>query len=553
MTDNISDAPSDAPVARESTNAAVPSAKPWYTRIGPGLITACVVIGPGSIMTSSKIGASEGYSMLWIVAVSVAFMMVYMTLGAKLGAVAAEAPCDLIRRKAGKWLAIAVGIGVFFISAAFQSGNNIGVAAAFEAFIDSKEIVTAVIVGFNLLAISFLFVFKDIYRSLEKLMMCFVALMLVSFAVNLLMLQPSVVALAKGFVPSLGYEGKNDGWIVHNGTEHFGPFTLDQLKELGSRGEINEKTSLIAVGDRSQLLAAQVPGLFGEPLGSADSDFFSKEMLPLLGLIGTTFVITAAFYQAYLVRQKGWKVEDLKSGLVDARVGSVIMFLITMMLMSTAAAAFFRTNYPEPAAAAELGSSISLEGRVALTNPVSVASALEGTFGNAAKIIFCMGLFSAAYSSFLVNSMIGGFMAADGLGWGSRPTDRGPKIMTTAALLTGMSVGVAVLVYNFDRTPTIIAAQAATVVASPLVAGVLLWLTSSRDVMGDKVNGPGTIAFAGLGLLMLVAMAGKTAFVDLPQKIKAYRNPQPAVSSAARSSQSLAGNDVVETRMVTNL
>ena len=41
----------------------------WYRRIGPGLITACVVIGPGSILTSSKIGANEQYAMLWVVAV----------------------------------------------------------------------------------------------------------------------------------------------------------------------------------------------------------------------------------------------------------------------------------------------------------------------------------------------------------------------------------------------------------------------------------------------------------------------------------------------------
>ena len=102
---------------------------PGIRGIGPGLITACVVIGPGSILTSSKVGANSGYSMLWVVVISVAFMMVYMMLGAKLGAVAAEAPCDLIRSKAGSWLAILVGVCVFFISAAFQSGNNLGVAA----------------------------------------------------------------------------------------------------------------------------------------------------------------------------------------------------------------------------------------------------------------------------------------------------------------------------------------------------------------------------------------------------------------------------------------
>lgn len=428
--------------ASEGSESALPGK--WYTRIGPGLITACVVIGPGSIMTSSNIGASDGYSMLWVVIVSVAFMMVYMTLGAKLGAVADGAPCDLIRRKVGKPLAIAVGVGVFFISAAFQSGNNIGVAAAFEAFVDSKLLVALLVVGFNVIAISFLFAFRDMYRVLEKLMTGFVALMLISFAINLLALKPNVADLLAGFIPS--------------------------AKD-------------------------------------------ASDPLSVLGLIGTTFVITAAFYQAYLVRQKGWKAEDLKSGLIDARVGSVIMFLITVMLMSTAAAAF---NGKEG---------------VVLKDPVDVATALQTTFGPSAKIIFCLGLFSAAYSSFLVNSMIGGFMAADGLGIGSKPTDAGPRALTTIALLTGMAVGVAVLAFDFDRTPTIIAAQAVTVVAAPLVAGVLLWLTSSKDVMGSNVNGPATTAFAGLGLIMLIGMAAKTAFIDLPKKIEAYRNPVAATAT----------------------
>lgn len=412
---------------------------PWYRRIGPGLITACVVIGPGSIMTSSKIGANDGYAMLWVVVVSVAFMMLFTTLGAKLGVVASASPGDLIRKKAGKWLAVLVGSGVFFISAAFQSGNNIGVAAAFEAFFDSKPMVTGMIVLFNMLAIAFLFVFRNMYRVLEKLMTGFVGLMLFCFAINLVRLRPDLVGMSKGFIPSLGTSG---------------------------------------------------------------------EMLPVLGLVGTTFVITAAFYQAYLVRQKGWSLIDLGSGLVDARVGSIIMFLITVMLMSTAAAGLY-TGQP-----------------VELRDPVAVASTLETTFGPLAKFIFCVGLFSAAYSSFLVNSMIGGFMASDGLGLGSTPTDLGPKVMTTIALLTGLAVGVATLMFDFDRTPTIIAAQAVTVLAAPLVAGVLLWLTSSQDVMGEHVNSRSTVVLGSIGLAMLVAMAGKTAFVDLPPKIDSYLHPQ---------------------------
>ena len=417
---------------------------PWYKRIGPGLITACVVIGPGSILTSSTVGANKEYSMLWIVIVSVAFMLVFMTMGAKLGAVATESPGDLIRKKAGKWLAIALGFVVFFISAAFQSGNNIGVAAAFEAFGFAKTHVILLVIAFNTVAITFLFAFTNLYRVIERLMMGFVALMLISFAVNLITLKPDPVAIAKGFIPQAG--------------------SID---------------------------------------------------IALLGLIGTTFVITAAIYQAYLVQQKGWGLSEVKSGILDARVGSIIMALITIMLMSTAAAGLYT------------GSEIKL------SDPVAVAEALEPTFGTSGKLIFCLGLFSAAYSSFLINSMIGGFMVSDGFGLGNQPGDKWPRIMTTIALLTGMGVALATMALDFNRTPTIIAAQAVTVVGAPLVAAILLWLSSSKDVMGSHVAGPVTKGFAVIGLVLLLAMGARTAMVTLPEKIKSYRESLNAPAEVA--------------------
>jgi len=409
--------------------------RPWYTRIGPGLITACVVIGPGSIVTSTNVGAQNGFAMLWVIIVSVVFMMLFMVLGARLGTVAASAPGDLIRERAGRGLAILVGASVFFISAAFQSGNNIGVASAFEAFTDSSWLVAALVVIFNAVAIGFLFAFRDLYHVIERLMMAFVGLMLTSFAVNLIVLKPDPSAMARGFIPSAG--------------------NID---------------------------------------------------LAVLGLIGTTFVVSAAFYQAYLVRQKGWSLQQMRSGMLDARVGSVIMALITIMLMSTAAAGF----HGKPDAPS-------------MGTPVDVANALNATFGSSAKIIFCFGLFSAAYSSFIVNSMIGGFIAADGFGLGSRAEDKWPRILTAAVLLTGMIIALLSMVWEIDRTPSLIAAQAVTVIGSPLVAAVLLWLTSRRDVMGEHANGPVTNLLGGLGIVLLVAMAGRTAFVSLPEKIQQYR------------------------------
>ena len=401
-----------------------PLKRRWYQAIGPGLITACVVIGPGSILTSSKVGATGEYSMLWVVIAACIFMMFYMQMGARLGVVASESPGEILTRKAGRWLAIVVGIAVFFISTAFQFGNNLGVQSAFDVFLSSNWSI-ALVVGFNALSISFLFFFKDFYQALEKLMMCFVGLMLTCFAINLFFAGPEIVAFSRGLLPTAG---------AFNNIE-------------------------------------------------------------VLGLVGTTFVVAAAYFQAYLAKQKGWSPTELKTVIIDARVGSAIMAVITIMLMSTAAAVLAGKD---------------------LADVEQVAAALEPACGNKGKILFCVGLFSAAYSSFLVNSMIAGFILSDGLGLGSTSNSLGPKVLTTVVLLTGMIVALLVKGTGMSAVPAVVAAQAVTVIAGPLIAGVLLWLTNSPDVMGERTNGFLTNIFGVIGFLILLAIAAYVATVKIP-------------------------------------
>ena len=410
---------------------AIASSRKWYQVIGPGLITACVVIGPGSILTSSKVGAANGYSMIWVILVSVIFMSVFMTMSARIGVVSDKSCGQLVTERVGRWFAILIGIGVFFISAAYQFGNNLGVKSAFDSFenIFPENLTPWLVVGFNALSITFLFAFKNIYRAIEKLMMCFVALMLISFFINLSFAKPDLLELVKGIFPGKG--------------------------------------------------------------GLTD--------ISVLGLIGTTFVTSAAYYQAYLSQQKGWNADDLKTGMIDARVGAVLMALITLMIMSTAAA--------------------ELAGQK-LSHVKDVASGLEPAFGTKGKVIFCMGLFAAAYSSFLVNSMIAGYILSDGLGLGYKATDLAPKVLTTVVLLTGMSVALIVSGTGFNPIPAIVAAQAVTVIAAPLLGGVLLWLSNDRTVMGDHRNGPLLNVLGGMGLLLLVAMAAYIAVVSIPQKLE---------------------------------
>mgnify|MGYP001222997438 CR=1 FL=1 len=403
----------------------------WYQRIGPGVITACVVIGPGSILTSSRVGATNGFQMGWVVILSVLIMMVYTSLGAKLGAVASESPCTLVSKLAGRWLAIFIGLSVFFSTAAFQFGNNLGILLAFKEFETNLEgipffKVDYVILLFNALSISFLFIFRDLYRVVERMMMVLVGTMLASFAINLCFAKPSIMELLKGFVPPV------------------------------------------------LALIRQTPG--EQP--AVD--------ISVLGLVGTTFVISAALYQSYLVRQKGWGKSELKDGQRDVRFGALILASITIMIMSTAAA--------------------ELRGQ-SLNSVADVAAGLKPAFGALGHLLFCMGLFAAAYSSFLGNSMTGGFILADGLGLGEKPTDLWPRLLTIAVLLTGMIVALLVFRVGLNPVPAIVFAQATTVLTAPVVAASIWWLTSSRDIMGEHRNGPVTNLLALIGFLLLLAIA----------------------------------------------
>jgi manganese transport protein len=395
---------------------ATPRAR-WLRSIGPGLVTACVVIGPGSILTSSKVGASDGYSKIWVVVLAVLFMMTYTALAAKLGAVTGRSTGELVSDNAGRWLAVLIGLGVFFISAAFQFGNNLGVHAALSTYVEFDYW----IVLFNGVSIAFVFAFRNLYRVVERLMACFVGVMLISFALNLWFARPDFREIAAGLVP------------------------------------------------------------FG---GSAQIG------LPLLGLVGTTFVISAAYYQSYLVRFKGWTENDVAAGLTDARVGSVVMMLITLMIMSTAAAV--------------------LRGKD-LGDVGDVAGQLYPLFGEKGRAIFCVGLFSAAFSSFVVNSMIGGFILSDALKLGSTPDRHGPRVLTAAVLLIGMVIALYVIKTGAKPVSAIVTAQAVTVIAAPLMAVALLWLTNLRSVMGAHRNGPWMNLAAGTGLALLVLMAWYTA------------------------------------------
>ncbi|WP_373512782.1 divalent metal cation transporter, partial [Persicitalea sp.] len=102
----------------------------WLQTLGPGLITAALVFGPSKLTITSKLGASYGFELLWIIPVAILFMIVFTTMSARIGLATDQSLLSSIKARFGKTAATVVGIGVFLVCISFQAGNAIGVGIA---------------------------------------------------------------------------------------------------------------------------------------------------------------------------------------------------------------------------------------------------------------------------------------------------------------------------------------------------------------------------------------------------------------------------------------
>ena len=416
--------------------------------IGPAIIVAAVVLGPGSILTSSKVGATIGLGGIAALLVAAILMIAMVALSARLGVLYQNSLCDELAKRLGRPVAILIGLTLFTLVALFQSSNNIALIGGLEPILGDVplSVTTKLIVlaAFNGLIIASLYLLRNLYASVERLMKLLMGLMAISFLINFAV----VFASPRGFEP------------VPN-------------------------TSAI-------------------------------DWLPLLGMIGTTFSVAGAFYQAYLVKEKGWTVKDIPRGLTDSIVSISMLSLVTMVILLTSWRVFY--GRPEP---------------VELATVADVARQLEPLFGPSAKVIFCGGILAGALSSFLVNAMIGGTVLSDSLGAGAKLQDRWPVHLTTLALLIGMGVATAAFASEGSTVHLITVAQALTVLGVPALALALVYLGTRPELNGAHRVPRLLIGLAIVGFCVSCILAGLTARTVW----KKLSPPSPPVTHSTSNSE----------------
>ena len=461
------------------------SAAVWQA-VGPAVIVAAVVLGPGSIVSASKIGTGYGFAFVWVLAAATLLMVGMVALAGRLGVVLPGSLCDELAARLGRPAAVAVGGLLFVVVAFYQSSNNIAVLGAGEILFQGREAASiegevapdrvadgppvrpqvvrsqvwprvrdaAVLLALNGLAIAFLLGLKRLYGVIEKAMVVLVLAMLAGFVTNLLY---ALVAADDVGVP----------------------FPLGEFL----RGFVPR------LPEKAAFWPTAAGGMVNDPL------------LPVVALVGTTFSVAGAFYQAYLVREKGWTADQQRRRLLDVAVGIGVLGTATLTIMTTAA--------------------LVLRGRVPMDDLRSlgdVAGQLGPVFGAGAAVLFALGIFAAAFSSFLANALIGGTVGSDCLGAGSRIDQTGPRVGTVAALVVGMALAIAARSFDVDLVSVILLAQALTVVAVPVLAAALLYLTwhSAQGTAGtDRHHAVPTwaVVLGVLGTLVTTVLAVRTAWM----------------------------------------
>jgi len=404
---------------------------------GPAVIVAAVVLGPGSIVTSSRVGANYGLPSVLIVITAGILMFGMVSLASRLGVIYEQSPCTELRDRLGKPFAQVIGWIVFGIVALFQFSNNVAMIAGMEVLFDSEtagplkrfDIRALILVVVNTTVIAAFYRSHNLYHQVEKAMKVLVLLLVLAFLGNFLVI-------------------------------------------------------LLSLGDRPP----RRPVLSEKPI------------LPLLGLVGTTFSVAGAFYQAYMVKEKGWTLKEWQAGRSDAEIGAIALVGTTTLVLATSALVFHD------------------RGPVSFQSAGDVAQQLEPLFGASARVIFAVGLLAGAVSSFLVNAMIGGTILADGLGRGSRLRDPWTRHLTALALGFGMVVALLSFLNEESTVALITVAQALTVLGLPALAFALLYLGSRPELDGERLTPKWMIITGWCGFAVALILALRT-LVLLFQKL----------------------------------
>lgn len=171
--------------------------------IGPAAIVAACSMGPGTVASCMLGGSVEGYSLLWLVALSGFLCAVVCLAGGKVYAITGQTGYDLIIKTTGKWVTYPVFAWMAFAGYFVLATEGKLLAHTTAMMFPNINATINDWVLLPVLVVAAAMVFSFGFKRVVQLCSIMVAVMAAMFLVNIFLVDIDPSALAKGLVPSL--------------------------------------------------------------------------------------------------------------------------------------------------------------------------------------------------------------------------------------------------------------------------------------------------------------------------------------------------------------
>jgi Mn2+/Fe2+ NRAMP family transporter len=232
------------------------------------------------------------------------------------------------------------------------------------------------------------------------------------------------------------------------------------------------------------------------------SGLSASVLLLIVGVVGTTITPYMQFYLQSAVAEKGIGVDELVLEQADAVGGAVWTNVIAVFIVIATAVTIYA-----------VGGTIN--------SASDAAQALKPVAGDAAEILFAVGLFGASVLAATIMPISTSFVICEAFGWesgvGKRFGDaRAFFGIYTFVLFAGALV---VLIPGISLLPVILSSQYLQGLLLPIVLVFMVLLVNDKTLMGKHANGrfANLFAWVSVGLvilldLVLLAVAGLGIF-----------------------------------------
>lgn len=181
----------------------VPDSKNFWKNLlafsGPGALVAVGYMDPGNWITSIGGGAKYGYLLMSIILISSLIAMLLQYMAAKLGIVTHMDLAQATRKHTSKRVGIILWIVTELAIMATDIAEVIGGAIALNLLFGIPLIIGVTLTIFDVLLL--LLLMKLGFRKIEAIVMTLVTVIMLVFAYEVILAQPNLPALFKGFIP----------------------------------------------------------------------------------------------------------------------------------------------------------------------------------------------------------------------------------------------------------------------------------------------------------------------------------------------------------------